>query len=412
MDFCAACPVPAPVAAAMAPFVSLLWANPASKHAAGDLPKTALNDARRSVAALVGAAGDPEEEIVFTSCCTEANNVAVRGVVEADLHAALDAKRAGAGAAVDTDDGAVVHAVTTNAEHHSVVGLVQQLAKDHRGRVAVTVVPVDKTGSVCPDAVAAAVRADTAVVSVSLVNNELGTVNDLAAVVKAVKAVNARTLVHTDAAQALGKLLVDVEDLGVDMMSMASQKMYGPKGCGALYIRTGTRALKPLMVGAPHERHRRPGTQNVLSCVGMGAAAEFVRRECLPALKHTHALGERLEKCLRRRCAEVGLPGVRRNGHPTKRVTTTLSFTLPAPVQATPLMMSLRDSVGFSTGCAAKSGDVKHVSPILRAAGLTDAEAQRTIRLSLGHGLTEEMVEAACARIADAAAAQTMLPYK
>jgi cysteine desulfurase len=243
-DHAATTPILPEVAAAMA---EAPWGNPSSLHAEGRAARAAVEAARRQVAALIGAT---PSEIVFTSGGTEADNLAVWGVAQGR------------------------HIVCSAVEHHAVLDACRALGD-------VTLVPVDGYGRVDPDDVRAALRPDTALVSVMLANNEVGTIQPVREIARICR--EAGVLCHTDAVQAVGQMPVDVGELGVDLLSLSAHKIYGPKGVGALYVRHGV-ALTPLQRGGSQERTWRPGTQNVPGIVGFGKAAELARAELLPAI--------------------------------------------------------------------------------------------------------------------------------
>ena len=247
----------------MLPFLAEHYGNPSSGHWAGAPAAQAVAHAREQVAALLGCS---PREIVFTSGGTEANNTALKGVVEA------------AG-------GERPHIVTTAVEHPAIVEPCRYL---ERHGVDVTFVGVDGTGRVDPDDIAAALRPETVLVSVMHANNEVGTIQPIAEIARVTR--EAGVLLHSDAAQSVGKIPTRVDDLGVDLLSVAAHKFYGPKGVGALYVREGT-DLAPLMHGAGHEDGRRAGTENVLLDVALGAAAELAAR---PGLDSRRARTARL----------------------------------------------------------------------------------------------------------------------
>ncbi len=363
LDYNATTPIDPRVADAMRPYLEWGWGNPSSSHREGRAAKTALETARARIAACLGAAPD---EIVLTSGGSESDNHAIVGVVEA---------RGGG------------HVVTSAVEHPAVLEPLRAL--ERAGRIRVTVVGVDHTGRVDPEAVAAALRADTVLVTIMLANNEVGTLQPVAALADAVHARGA--LLHTDAAQAVGKVSVDVGALGVDLLTVAGHKLYGPKGVGALYVRSGAK-IAPLIRGAGHERGRRAGTENVLGAVGLGAACELAAAEVRSEGPRLADLRDRL----RRRLAE-SVPGLVEHGHPVEQLPNTLSVAFPG-VDAGRLMARLADRVAVSAGaaCHAEGVDVSHV---LSAMGVPVEVALGTVRFSVGRFTTAADVDAAADRV-------------
>jgi len=363
LDYNATTPLDPRVADAMRPYLERGWGNPSSSHREGREAKTALEAARERVAACLGATSD---EIVLTSGGSESDNHAIVGVVEA---------RGGG------------HVVTSAVEHPAVLEPLRAL--EAHGRIRLTVVGVDPTGRVDPDEVEAALRADTVLVTVMLANNEVGTLQPVASLADAVHARGA--LLHTDAAQAVGKVPVDVGALGVDLLTVAGHKLYGPKGVGALFVRSGAE-LAPLIRGAGHERGRRAGTENVLGAVGLGAACELAAAEVRSEGPRLADLRDRL----RRRLAE-SVPGIVEHGHPDERLPNTLSVACPG-VDAGRLMARLADRVAVSAGaaCHAEGVDVSHV---LSAMGVPVEVALGTVRFSVGRFTTTDDVDVAADRV-------------
>ncbi|MGD8542110.1 MAG: aminotransferase class V-fold PLP-dependent enzyme [Desulfobacteraceae bacterium] len=350
------------VIAAMRPFLENVFGNPSSSHWYGIRPKRAVEQARRQVAALLGCA---PAEVVFTSGGTESNNHALRGVA-----AALSGRGR--------------HIVTSAVEHPAVLAVCRHL--EARG-VAVTVVPVDGQGLVNPADVAAAIRPDTILISLMHANNEVGTIQPLAEV--AALARPRGILVHSDAAQSVGKIPVDVAALGVDLLSVAGHKLYAPKGVGALYIRRGV-GLEKLLHGAGQENGRRAGTENVLEIVGLGQACELAARDPEANRARQQTLRDRLETLL-----FAGLDDVRRNGHPVERLPNTLSVSFKG-LEANRILEEIGLEVAASAGAACHAETVA-VSHVLEAMALPLEWAKGTLRFSLGRMTSAAEIERAAA---------------
>jgi cysteine desulfurase len=336
------------------------FGNPSSVHHFGQRAKAALDDARSSVAALIGA--DPSE-VVFTSGGTESDNLAIRGAAEA-----LE----GTGRR---------HLVASAIEHEAVLNTLKALAR--RGWKT-TLVPVDRSGIVSPDALRAALTPETALVSVMHANNEIGTVQPVADLARVAR--EAGALFHTDAVQSVGKVPVDVKSLGVDLLSLSAHKFYGPKGAGALWIRRGVRLQAP-MTGGRQERNRRAGTENVAGIVGLGAAAGLARAKMGDEGPRLASLRDRLESGIL-----ANVPGTAVNGAPTPRVpnTTNISFDR---VEAESLLIALDlAGVAVSTGSACSSGTLEP-SHVLKAMGFPAHRTQNSIRFSLGSVNTEADID-------------------
>jgi cysteine desulfurase len=283
------------------------------------------------------------------------------------------------------------HVITSAVEHPAVLEVV--LAMEKEGRIDLTVADVDGHGRVDPGEIEAAIRPETVLVTLMLANNEVGTLQP----VREVAAICGERGVptHTDAAQAVGKIPVDVAELGVDLLSVAGHKLYAPKGIGALYIRQGV-AVEPLIRGAGHERGLRAGTENILEEVGLGVACELVRKELAEELPRLQGCRDRLAENLRRM-----VPNLVVHGHPDKRLPNTLSVALPG-VNASELANRLGDHVAVSLG-AACHGDTVHVSHVLEAMGVDSTVALSTIRLSVGRFTTTDEVDRSSERILEVA---------
>jgi cysteine desulfurase len=371
LDYNATTPVLTEVAEAVARATCDLFGNPSSVHHHGQQAKAALDDARGATAALIGA--EPTE-MVLTGGGTEADNLAIRGVAEAiDLAASSTGRVGGASRRR--------HLVSSAIEHEAVLNTLKALAR--RGW-RTTLVPVDASGLVSPEALRAALAEDTALVSVMHANNEIGTIQpitELAAV-----AHERGALFHTDAVQSAGKVPIDVRQLGIDLLALSAHKFNGPKGAGALWIRRGTRLL-PILTGGKHERNRRAGTENVPAIVGMGVAASAARGALSSESVRVAALRDRLEAGILRRIDGTGV-----NGAPGSRVpnTTNISFDR---IEAESLLIALDlEGVSVSTGSACSSGTLEP-SHVLRAMGFSAHRTQNSLRFSLGHFTTEAEVD-------------------
>jgi cysteine desulfurase len=336
------------------------FGNPSSVHHFGQMAKASLDEARSAVAALIGS--DPAE-VVFTSGGTESDNFAIRGVAEA------------------LEPTARRHLIASSIEHEAVLNTLKALGK--RGW-SVTLLPVDHTGIVSPEALQAALTDQTALVSVMHANNEIGTVQPIAELARLARSRGA--LFHTDAVQSAGKIPVDVKAMGVDLLSLSAHKFYGPKGVGALWIRRGLRLLPPL-TGGKQERSRRAGTENVAGIVGLGAAAVIGRAKMADEAARLAPLRDRLEEGIL-----AAVSGTAVNGARSPRVpnTTNVSFDR---VEAESLLIALDlAGVAVSTGSACSSGTLEP-SHVLKAMGLSPHRTQNSIRFSLGAGNTEADVD-------------------
>ncbi len=359
LDYNATAPPLPEVVAAVNQAMTTTIGNASSVHTFGQQAKAELDTARTSVAALLGA---ESSEIVFTAGGTESDNLAVRGAAEA------------------LEPAGRRHLITTTIEHEAILNTVRAL--ERRGW-AVTSLPVDTTGLVDPDALRAALRPETALVSVMHANNEIGTIQpiaDLAAIARA-----AGVLFHTDAVQSAGKIPVDVKALGVDLLSLSAHKFGGPKGAGALWIRRGVR-LVSYLTGGRQERSRRAGTENVPGLAGLGVAARLAI-ETLPHREAVAALRDRLETNIL-----ASVPGTVVNGDPARRVPNTSNISFEG-IEAESLLIALDlEGVAISTGSACSSGSLEP-SHVLRAMGLPTARARNSLRFSLGSATTADEID-------------------
>lgn len=362
LDHAATTPVLPEVADAVAALLRDDFGNPSSVHAAGRRARQAVEDARDRVALAIGAS---PAEIVFTGGGTEADNLALKGAA---------AKLRGNGN----------HLVVTAFEHHAVLDTAHWLG---RNGYEVTVLPVPATGVVEPAAVASAVRPSTTIVSVMTVNNEIGTIQPVAEIAAAVKAVNPNTLVHTDAVQALGNVRVDVHSWGVDLAAFAAHKLGGPKGTGALFVR-GPVPVEAILHGGGQERGLRSGTLNVAGIGGFGVAAEIAAKEVDDKAERLLALRGRLLDGI------SGIaPDVVVNGDLERRVAGNLNVCIPGADGETLLLLLDERGIACSSGSACASGalDPSHV---LLAIGVSRALAKGSLRFSLGRASTTDDVDA------------------
>lgn len=369
LDYNATTPIKQAVVDAMLPYLTEQFGNPSSTHPYGVATKAAVNEARDQLAALLGCTPG---EIVFTGGGSEANNTAIKGIAE-------------------THRVRGNHLITSAVEHPAVREPLAYLAQ--RG-FDVTTVPVDETGRVDPAAVAAALTPETILVSIMHANNEVGTIQPIAAIAELVHAAGA--LLHVDAAQSVGKLDVRVDALDVDLLTVAGHKFYAPKGIGALYVRENIE-FEPLIHGASHEHGRRAGTENVPYIVGLGQAAEIARRDLAANMEHLRLRRDQLYRLLRDTFGPYQM-----------KLNTPLDYALPNTlsvsfrgVEANALLARIGSSVAASAGAACHADKIT-VSAVLRAMGLDLDYAMGTIRLSVGTPTTAADIESAAVIITEA----------
>lgn len=367
MDHNATTPLRAEVREAMQPYLDEAFGNASSIHAFGRAAAKGINQARQQVAAALSC---QPEEVVFTGCGTEADNLAIKGVAYASR---------------EKGD----HIITTQIEHHAVLHPCRYLEKQG---FRVTYLPVDGYGMVDPDDVRSCLTDRTILVSVMHANNEVGTVQPLAEIGRITR--EKGVVFHTDAVQTFGKLPTKVDELGVDLLSLSAHKLYGPKGVGALYVRRGVR-LDSLLHGGHHEHNHRAGTENVAGIVGLGRAAELALAEMEEETNHLVTLRERLWEGI-----AANVKGAQRNGHPTHTLPNTLNVCFEyVEGEAIILSLDLR-GVAVSSGSACTS-DSLEPSHVLLAMGVPPAAAQGAVRFSLGRDNTAEQVDYVVAGLLD-----------
>jgi cysteine desulfurase len=359
LDYAATTPTHPEVVKAMLPYFTESFGNPSSIYSYGQEAKEAVETARAQVARLINAR---TEEIVFTSGGTEADNFALKGVALAN-----DAK--------------CNHIITSTIEHHAVLESAKYL--EQRG-FQVTYLPVDKYGLVDPSDVKKAITNKTILVSVMHANNEVGTIEPIAEIGRITRETG--VYFHTDAVQTVGHIPVNVNELGVDLLSMSAHKLYGPKGVGALYIRKGTKIVS-LLHGGEQERRRRASTENVPGIVGLGKAAELARPEIDEEARRLTLLRDKLTKNLLERIEHTQL-----NGHPTRRLPNNINISVEY-VEGESMCLNLDlEGICASTGsaCSSSSAEPSHV---LLAIGLPPQQAHGSLRFTLGKWTTEEDIE-------------------
>ncbi|MFA0731245.1 MAG: hypothetical protein LKKZDAJK_000020 [Candidatus Fervidibacter sp.] len=361
LDYAATTPLDPRVLEAMMPYLTEKFGNPNSIHAFGREARKAVDEARETISALLNCR---PSEVVFTSGGTESDNLALRGVASAYRQKGN-------------------RIVTTAIEHHAVLHTCRALQDEG---FEVTYLPVDEHGLVSPEQVAEAVTDRTILVSIMHANNEIGTIEPLADIVRAVKEKRPDVLVHTDAVQTVGHIPVDVEALGVDLLSFAAHKFYGPKGVGGLFVRRGVK-LVPQLTGGGQERNRRSGTENVAGIVGMAKALEIAVAEMPTEIPRLQALRDELIEGVLSQ-----IPDSRLNGHPTQRLPHNANFSfLGVEGEALLLQLDLH-GIAASSGSACTSGSLEP-SHVLLALGLSHEWALGSLRLTLGRFTTRQHIE-------------------
>jgi cysteine desulfurase len=380
LDYNATTPVEPEVLDAMTPYFSGEFGNAASIHTPGQRARGAVETAREQVAALIGAR---PQEIVFTSGGTESDNHAIFGIVGQAFLPVTSSR----------NTSSPPHIITTAIEHEAVLNTCQALEKEG---VRVTYLPTDREGQIELEELRRAIRQETVLITIMHANNELGTVQPLEEIGRV--AAEADLHFHTDAVQSAGKIPINVNALGVDLLSISGHKLYAPKGIGALYVRGGTR-LRQILYGGHHQRGFRPGTENVAGIVGLGKAAEIARLTLAEDAQRVSTLRDKLQQGLLQ-----GVPESRVNGGAVPRTPNTTNLVFPG-VEGEALLIALDlKGLACSTGAACSSGAVEP-SHVLTAIGLPPEEARASLRFSLGRHTTSTDIEFALS-VVPAAVAQ------
>ena len=368
LDYNATTPIDPAVAEAVLPYMHGLFGNPSSGHSFGLAAREGVDLARRQVAGMLGCS---EDDLIFTSGGTEANNHAIKGVVGAYRHRGS-------------------HIITSAVEHPAVTEVCRFL--EGQG-CRTTYLPVDEYGMVDPQQVEDAITPETVLVTIMHANNEVGTIQPIAEIAEI--AHRHGVLVHSDCAQSIGKIPVKVDDLGVDLLSVAGHKLYSPKGIGALYIRPGVQ-LEKFMHGANHEGNRRAGTENIILMAGLGKACELIEQNLADYASHMSAMRDRLERGILASGYDA-----RVNGHPTQRLPNTCSIGFRGR-EADSILSGL-PTVAASAGAACHSDQVE-LSHVLEAMRVPTEYAMGTLRLTVGRYTTEDEIDRAVAEIIEVVA--------
>ena len=359
LDYAATTPMRSEVVEAMLPYFTEVFGNPSTIYSYGQEAKEAIEESRSKIARLIKA---QEEEIVFTGSGTEADNLALTGIIYAS-------------------EGKKDHIITSAVEHHAVSETTKFLEKR---RYKISYLPVDEYGLVNPDDVKKALTAKTVLISVMHANNEVGTIEPIKEIGRIAR--EAKVYFHTDAVQAVGHIGVDVKELGVDLLSISAHKLYGPKGVGALYIRKGTR-IAPLMHGGEQEKRRRAGTENVPGIVGLGVAAELALEEIEEEAGRLRQLRDRLVEGLKERIKHIHF-----NGHPVKRLPNNVNICVEY-VEGESMVLNLDlEGICVSTGSACTSSNLEP-SHVLSSMGLPPELAHGSLRFTLGKWTTNEDID-------------------
>jgi len=369
-DHAATTPMDKEVAELVFKYTTEYFGNPSSMHNFGQRMRSAVENARKQVAYAIGAKS--VGEIAFCSGGTEANNMAILGAARAN-------KQKGN------------HIITTAVEHHSVLTTCKRLANEG---FELTILPVDKYGTVSVQDVVNAVTDKTILVSIMHANNEIGSIMPIAEIGKALKKLSNKIIFHTDAVQSIGKLPVNVDDLNVDILTISAHKIYGPMGVGAMYLRQGT-WWQPIMYGGGQERRRRPGTENAPGIIGFGKAIELAMERQKEYVERLTKLRDKLVKMVFDRIPDVIL-----NGHPTNRLSGHVSLCIKY-IESEALMLYLNmQGIALSSGsaCTSVSPEPSHV---LAAIGVSREDANSAIRITLGKDNTDEEVERFVEALAD-----------
>jgi len=363
LDYNATTPIDKEVAQAMQPYLTEYFGNPSSAHAYGAITKRAVEKAREQIADLINC---KPSEIIFTSGGTESNNYAIKGTAN---YLKMNGN----------------HIITSSIEHPAVTEVCKYL--EQQG-FEITYLPVDQYGMISLNELENAIKPSTILITIMHANNEIGTLQPIKEIAQFAQKHQIRF--HSDAAQSIGKVNVDVKEMGIDLLSIAGHKLYAPKGIGALFIKEGT-VLEKFMHGANHERNLRAGTENVLEIVGLGKAAEIAKRDFNKNFKHVTELREQLLQNLKR-----ALPQLHVNGHPENHLPNTLSISFPG-IEANSLLSNLQ-GVAASAGAACHSEGVE-LSSVLKAIKLPVEIAMGTIRFSTGKYLNANDIDTATEQI-------------
>ena len=361
LDYNATTPIDKEVANEMLPYLNEYFGNPSSSHSFGIVTKKAIEKARKQVAELLNC---KPSEIIFTSGGTESNNYAIKGV-------ALANEKKGN------------HIITSTIEHPAVIEVCKYL--ELKG-FTISYIPVDEFGLVDLVKLEEAITPKTILISIMHANNEIGTIQPISEISKIAHKHN--VLFHTDAAQSVGKYTTDVEQMGIDLLSVAGHKLYAPKGIGVLYIHDGV-VLEKLIHGADHEQNKRAGTENVLEIVGLGKACEIAKRDMNKNMNHLQEMRDLLHQNLLKKLTDIKL-----NGHPELRLSNTLNISFPG-IHANILLKEMElKGIAASAGSACHTDSIK-VSPVLNAIKLSTLYAMGTIRFSVGKYTTKEEINRA-----------------